>query len=146
MCLLVSSLVFLIHPSTTDKLFTPTNWYIRYQSSTRYTINIIMTIMGHYPRARYTPCLLGLIPKGRTNPIYLLRSVFLEGFKDFHPKDPRSHINNISKDNAYSFPSINYLNIIYDYSRSLLLCNHTMNHFHNIELWIFIPICVPISM
>ena len=134
MCLLVSSLLFPVHPFTTNKLLTPNNLYIIYQCSTRYTINIIMTIMGHYLRARYTPCLLGLIPKGRTNPIHLLRSVFLEGFKDFHPKDPRSHINNISKDNACNFQSINYLNIIYDYSISLLSCNNTMNHFHNIEL------------
>ena len=71
MCLLVSSLLFPIHPFTIDKLLTPNNLDIRYQCSTRYTINIRMTILGHHPRVSHTPCLLGLIPKGRTNPVSL---------------------------------------------------------------------------
>ena len=98
-CLLVSSSLFLVHPFTTDKLLTPTNLYIRYQCFTRYSINIIMTILGHHPRASHTPCLLGLMPKGRTNlvslgtkprgrtnPIHPHRSAFLKGFRDFHPR------------------------------------------------------------
>ena len=67
-CLLVSSLLFLVHPFTTDKLLTPTNLYIRYQCSTRYSINIIMTILGHHPRPSHTPCLLGLIPRAGPTP------------------------------------------------------------------------------
>ena len=97
-CFLVSFLFFLFHPFTTDKLLTPTNLHIRYQCSTRYYVNIIMIILGHHPRVSHTPCLLGLIPKGRlnlvslgttrgrTNPIHPHRSVFLEGFRDFHPR------------------------------------------------------------
>ena len=97
-CLLVSSLLFLVHPFTTDKLLTPTKLYIKYQCSTRYSVNIIMTIMGHHSRVSHTPCLLGLIPKGKTNPMFLKtktqgkdtphphRSVFIEGFRDFHPR------------------------------------------------------------
>ena len=104
MCLLVLSMLSLIHPFTTDKLLTPTNLHIRYQCSTRYSVNIIITILGHHPRVSHTLCLLGLVPKGRTNPIHPYQSVFLRGFRDFHlsPKDPQSHINNISKDNDYS--------------------------------------------
>ena len=71
MCFPVSSLLFPIHPYTIDKLLNPNNLHIRYQCSTRYSINIIMTILGHHPRASHTPCLLGLIPKGRTNPVSL---------------------------------------------------------------------------
>ena len=71
MCLLVSSLLFPIHPFRTDNLLTPNNLHSRYQCSTRYSINIIMTILGHHPRASHTPCLLGLIPKGKTNPVSL---------------------------------------------------------------------------
>ena len=69
-CLLVSSLLFLTHPFTTDKLLAPTNLH-RYQCTTRYLVNIIMTILGNHPRASHTPCLQGLIPKGRTNPVSL---------------------------------------------------------------------------
>ncbi|CBI33082.3 unnamed protein product, partial [Vitis vinifera] len=36
MCLLVSSLLFLIHPFTTVKLLTPTNLHIKYQCSTSF--------------------------------------------------------------------------------------------------------------
>ena len=61
MYLLVSSLLFLVHPFIIDKLLIPTNLYIRYQCSTRYSVNIIMTILEHHPRASHTPCLLGLI-------------------------------------------------------------------------------------
>ena len=105
-CVIMSN----IHPFNNHKLLTPTNLHMRYQCSTRYSINIIMTILGHHPRASHTSCLLGLIPKGmptclqglkprgRTNPIHPHRSVFLEGFRDFHQ---RTHINNISIDNAY---------------------------------------------
>ena len=71
MCWLVLSLLFPIHPFTTDKLLIPNNLHIRYQCFTRYTINIRMTILRHHPRASHTLCLLGLIPKGRTNPMSL---------------------------------------------------------------------------
>ena len=133
MCFLVSFLLFLFHPFTTDKLLTPTNLHIRYQCSTRYQVNIIITILGHHPRVSQTPCLLGLISKGRTNPIHPYWSVFLEGFWDFHP---RTHCLIIYQRIMHvashkHFPPINSLNIICDYSISFYQCNHTMNHFHN---------------
>ena len=30
-----------------------------------------MIFLGYYPRVNHTPCLLGLIPKGMTNPVSL---------------------------------------------------------------------------
>ena len=69
--LLLGSLLFSIHPFTTEKLLTPNSLHIKYPCSIRYSINIIMTIPGHHPRASHTPCLLGLIPKGRTNRVSL---------------------------------------------------------------------------
>ena len=105
MCLLVSSLLFPINPFTTDNLLTPNNLHSRYQCSTRYSINIIMTILGHHPRASHTPCLLGLIPKGRTNPVSLgtktqgqdqphtpTSECLPRVLQGLSPKDPRSHI------------------------------------------------------
>ena len=133
MCLLVSSLLFLIHPFTIDKLLTPTNLHIRYQCSIRYSINIVMTILGHHPRR--PTCLQGLKPRGRTNPIHPHRSVFLEGFRAFQPRThgPTKTICQIIMPVASHkhFPPINSLNIICDNFISFLQCNHTMNHFDN---------------
>ena len=113
---------------TTNKLFTPTNLYIIYQCSTRYIINIIMTILGHHQRASHTPCLLGLIPKGRTNLVSLgtktqgqdqphtpTSECLPRGLQGLSPKDPRSHINNISKDNACSIAQILPTNQFFEY-------------------------------
>ena len=106
---------FLVYPFITDKLLTLTNLHIRYQCSTRQSINIIMTILGHHPMESHTPCLLGLIPKGKTNPMSLgtktqgqdqpytpTSECLPRGLQGLSPKDPQSHINNVSNDNACS--------------------------------------------
>ena len=125
MCLLVSSLLFLVHPFKLDKLFTPTNLYIRYHYTTSHTL-----------------CLLGLIPKGKTNPMSLgtktqgrdqphtpTLKCLPRGLQGLSPKDPRSHINNISNDNAYSITQTLLTNQFSEYHHPVIIpypsCNAT---------------------
>ena len=67
MCWLVLSLLFPIHPFTTDKLLTPNNLYIRYQCSLIHD-QYMNDYFGTSPKGKSYPVSFGTHTQGQDQP------------------------------------------------------------------------------